>query len=238
MDPLPQIETALRASFLFPVLTPNERRRFLDSARPKSWRADDLIFSMGDPGNAMMVVQSGKVRISYPAADGRVMLLGDLGPGGVFGEIALLDGGDRSADATALTDCTLLVFQRRAFTDLLEGNALLVDAVLKLICSRLRTSDERMAELAFADLPSRLAKILLARARPTAQGGPRCVDDTQSALAGFVGGSRENINRCLRRWAKAELVAISEGRIILLDLDGLRRAVGWTRPNPGREGWD
>jgi CRP/FNR family transcriptional regulator, cyclic AMP receptor protein len=223
VDPLHEIELALRASFLFPVLSSEERQRFLSSGRPKSWRADQVIFSMGDPGNSMMVVKSGKVRISYPAADGRAMLLCDLGAGGVFGEIALLDGGNRSADAIALTDCALILFPRKAFTELLEGNSMLVDAVLKLVCGRLRTSDERMAELAFSDLSSRLAKTLLARARALTKTGQLCVDDSQSALAGFVGGSRENVNRYLRRWVKAGFINVAEGRITVLNPDALAR---------------
>jgi CRP/FNR family transcriptional regulator, cyclic AMP receptor protein len=223
VDPLLEIEPALRASFLFPLLSSDERRRFLVSGRLKSWRAEQAIFSMGDPGNSMMVVKSGKVRISYPAADGRAMLLCDLGAGGVFGEIALLDGGNRSADAMALTDCALILFPRKAFTELLEGNSMLVDALLKLVCGRLRNSDQRMAELAFSDLSSRLAKTLLARARTLTMNGLLYVDDSQSALAGFVGGSRENVNRYLRRWVKAGLIHVAEGRITVLNPDALAR---------------
>ena len=220
-----EIEAALRSSFIFPVLGPAERERFIASARPHSWRAGEPIFFMGDVGTSMMLVQTGEVRISYPSAEGRAVLLSELKPGAVFGEIALLDGGERSADATASTNCTLLVFERRAFMELLESNWPLTEAVLKLVCARLRRSDERMADLAFFDLPSRLAKTLLARARPAPGGGPARVSDTQGALAALVGGSRENVNRYLRRWEKEGLIAIAEGRISLLDPEGLAR--GW-----------
>ena len=109
---------------------------------------------MGDPSGSMMLVQAGEVTISYPAPDGRVVLLSELWPGAVFGEIALLDGGERSADATAATNCTLLVFERRDFVGMLEHNWPLAEAVLRLVCARLRRSDERMADLAFFDLPA------------------------------------------------------------------------------------
>ena len=220
-----EIEAALRSSFIFPVLGPAERERFIASARPHSWRAGEPIFFMGDVGTSMMLVQTGEVRISYPSAEGRAILLTELKPGAVFGEIALLDGGERSADATASTNCTLLVFERGAFMQLLEGNWPLTEAVLKLVCARLRRSDERMADLAFFDLPGRLAKTLLGRARPAPGGGPARVSDTQGALAALVGGSRENVNRYLRRWAKEGLIAIADGRISLLDPEGLAR--GW-----------
>ena len=221
-----QIEAALRASFIFSVLPPAERERFIASARRQTWGAGETIFSMGDPGDSMVLVQTGEVRISYPAPDGRAVLLSELAAGDVFGEIALLDGGERSADATAGTNCTLLFFERKAFMDLLENNWLLTEAVLKLVCSRLRRSDERMADLAFFDLPRRLAKALLARARPAPGGGPLRVNDTQAALAAQVGGSRENVNRYLRKWQQDGLITVADRRISLLDTEGLARVVG------------
>jgi CRP-like cAMP-binding protein len=221
-----QIEAALRASFIFPALGPAERERFIASARPQSWRAGEPIFLMGDIGTSMMLVQTGEVRVSYPSAEGRAVLLGELKPGAVFGEIALLDGGERSADAIASTNCTLLVFERRPFVDLLESSWPLAEAVLKLVCARLRRSDERMADLAFFDLPGRLAKALLARAQPGRTGGPSRVSDTQGTLAALAGGSRENVNRYLRKWQKEGLITIAGGRINLLDPEGLARIVG------------
>jgi CRP/FNR family transcriptional regulator, cyclic AMP receptor protein len=221
-----EIEAALRASFIFPVLGATERERFIASARQRSFRAGEAIFRMGDPGEAMMLLQTGEVRIGYPAADGRAMILAELKPGAVFGEIALLDGGERSADAIARTNCTLLVFERRVFMAMLEASWPLTEAVLRLVCARLRRSDERMADLAFSDLPGRLAKLLLSRARPPPSGGPPRVSDTQGALAALAGGSRENVNRWLRKWQKEGLIAITEGRISLLDPDGLARTAG------------
>jgi len=141
----------------------------------------------------------------------------------VFGEVALLDGGNRSADATAITNCRLLVFERSGFLDLLRGNWLLTEAVLKLVCTRLRQADDGLADLAFFDVPGRLAKTLLARARPAPGGGPSHVSDTQGALAAMAGSSRETVNRTLRKWAKSGLVAIADGRIFLLDRDALAR---------------
>jgi CRP/FNR family transcriptional regulator, cyclic AMP receptor protein len=218
-----QIEAALRASFIFPILGPNERERFIDSARQQSFRSGEPIFLMGDAGTSMMLVQAGEVRITYPSAEGRAVLLSELKPGAIFGEVALLDGGERSADATAGTNCSLFVFERRPFMELLRENWALTEAVLKLVCARLRRSDERMADLAFFDLPGRLAKVLLARGRPAPGGGPSRVSDTQGALAALVGGSRENVNRWLRKWEKQDLIAIAEGRITILDPDGLAR---------------
>ena len=103
-----EIEEALRGSFLFPLLGPSERDRFIAAAHARCWRAGASIFVQDDPGTSMMLVRTGTVRIGYPTPEGRTFLLAELGPGSVFGEIALLDGGPRSADATAATDCTPL----------------------------------------------------------------------------------------------------------------------------------
>ncbi len=193
------IEEALRGSFLFPLLAPAERAQFIAAAHPRSCPAGTAIFVLGDPSASMILLRSGTVRIGYPTPDGRTFLLAELGPGSVFGEIALLDAGPRSADATAVTDCTLLSFERRDFLRLLEHNWGLVEAVLQVVCARLRTADAHIADLAFASLPGRLAKALIARANPGPD-GRREFSDTQGALADMVGGSREAVNRCLRRW--------------------------------------
>jgi CRP-like cAMP-binding protein len=222
----PEIEEALRGSFLFPLLDPAERDRFLSAARPRSWPAGASIFVMDDPGTSMMLVRSGAVRIGYPTPEGRTFLLAELGPGAVFGEIALLDGGPRSADATAATDCTLLAFERRDFLPLLEHNWRLAEAVLRVVCGRLRQADAHIADLAFSDLPGRLAKMLIARARPDAGDGRPCVTDAQGTLAAMVGGSREAVNRCLRKWQKAGLVAVGERGILLLDPEALADVAG------------
>ena len=224
VDNAPGMENALRGSFLFPLLGEGERHRFFAAARSRSWKAGATIFLVDDPGSAMMLVRSGTVRISYPTLDGRVFLLADLGPGDVLGEIAMLDGGNRSADATALTDCTLLVFERREFMPLLEGNWRLAEAVLKVVCERLRKADAHIADLAFADLPSRLAKALIARGQAGSD-GEVLVMDSQSTLAAMVGSSREAVNRCLRKWQDAGLVTIADGRIAVADPELLAEAV-------------
>ncbi len=218
-------EAALRGSFLFPLLDAGERARFIAAARPRSWKAGATIFVVDDPGSTMMLVRSGSVRISYPTADGRSFLLAELGPGDVLGEIALLDGGARSADATAATDCTLLVFERRDFLPLMEGNWRLAVAVLRVVCARLRQADAHIADLAFSDLPVRLAKALLSRAA-AARDGTLQVTDSQSTLAAMVGGSREAVNRCLRKWQAAGLVSVADGRITIEDPEGLSEAAG------------
>ncbi|MFO1143924.1 MAG: Crp/Fnr family transcriptional regulator [Amaricoccus sp.] len=220
-----EVEEALRKSFLFPLLGPDEQARFLAAAHSRSWTAGTPIVAMGEPGTSMMLVRVGNVRISRPSTEGRSIVLAELGPGAVFGEIALLDGGPRTADVGAVTNCTLLLFERRDFMPLLEHNWRLAEAVLRMVCERLRRADAYIADLAFSDLPARLAKTLVARSH-RGPGGAVVVDDTQGALAAMIGGSREAVNRCLRKWEKAGLIAMNAGRIALSDPDGLAKLAG------------
>ena len=204
-----EVEEALRNSFLFPLLDPDERDRFIAAAHPRSWSAGTPIVAMDEPGTSMMLVRIGTVRISRPSSEGRSIVLAELRPGAVFGEIALLDGGPRTADVGAATYCTLLVFQRRDFVPLLEHNWPLAEAngLRAPAPGRRRYRRPRLLRL-----PGRLAKTLIARAHR----GPAStvvIDGRKGALAAMIGGSREAVNRCLRKWEKAGLVAMSSGRM-------------------------
>jgi CRP-like cAMP-binding protein len=221
-----EIEDALRGSFLFPLLDPDERARFIAAAHPRTWRAGASVCVMGDEGSSMMLVRRGLLRVTRPSPEGRAFLLAELGPGAVVGEIALLDGGPRSADVTAVAETTLLVFERRDFVPLLEHNWRLTEAVLRMVCERLRSADMHIADLAFSDLPERLAKTLIARAHRGPRGRPATVSDTQGALAAMIGGSREAVNRCLKKWERDGVIAVADGRIALADPETLARLAG------------
>ena len=156
----------LEQSPLFTQMDENSRRDLIGQAIPRSFGPGETVCRIGDPGGSMMAVLAGTVRISLPTVRGKEIILGDLHTGELFGEIALLDGKPRSANATALTKCELLVLERRNVIPFLERNPAACLQLMELLCARIRRSDERMADLAFFDLPSRLAKALLARAQP------------------------------------------------------------------------
>ncbi|OBY25682.1 MULTISPECIES: Crp/Fnr family transcriptional regulator [Leisingera] len=181
------------------------------------------IFRCGSPGDSMMAIARGTVRISAMAPTARDVVLTDLNQGDVFGEIALLDGGGRSADAHALTNCTLLILERHAFLQVLQTAPDLAVRLIELLCARMRRSDERMMEIAFLQLPPRLARTLLRLASGGGARPAKRLAQSQSEIADMIGGSRENVNRCLRKWQKAGLIGLADGWIILLDPAGLAR---------------
>lgn len=198
----------LDGGLLFRALDEAARDELVNRARRCRYAAGDPVFHLGDPGQSMMAVLSGTVRISLVTSRGRDVVLADLGPGEVFGEVALLDGRDRSAGARALTDCELLVLDRRDVVPLLERRPDLCLRLLSLLCGRLRRSDERMADIAFSELPTRLAKTLLAQAGASAGERLRL---SQGELADMVGSARENVNRHLSDWRRRGIVELGKG---------------------------
>jgi CRP/FNR family cyclic AMP-dependent transcriptional regulator len=166
----------------------------------------------------MMAVVTGTVRIVAPSPQGKEIVLGELKAGEVFGEIALLDGGERSADAVALTNCELVALERRDLMAALQRNPEACLRLLEVVCKRLRETDERITEIAFFELPVRLAKVLL-RTTVHAAGSARAANPkvalSQRELGNMIGGTRESVNRCLRGWQRRGIIRLAKGWIIL-----------------------
>lgn len=195
---------------LFQAFDEETRRTLALRAVRKHYCAGDTIFAVGAEGQAMMAIAAGVVRISYPTARGRAVVLADLGPGEVFGEVALLDGRERSATATAVTACEVVVLERCHVVPVLRERPDICMRLLDLLCARLRRSDERMADIAFSQLPARLAKTILSRA-----GDGERLDLSQNDIADMVGSARENVNRQLRAWKRSGIVDIGVGWIAI-----------------------
>jgi CRP/FNR family transcriptional regulator, cyclic AMP receptor protein len=204
---------------LFRRLSDGEREALFARARTQKYAANESIFLMGSPGDRMVAVLSGTIRISVPSPDGKEIVLAILGPGEICGEIALLDGKERTADARAATDCSVVVLERR---DVLAFFAQYPDAWSKLIdvlCERLRTADQQMAEFALSPVPVRLAKALLRLATSDGQalnGRPaERVHLTQRELGNVIGATRESVNKYLRAWQRQGRVQIADRLIVI-----------------------
>jgi CRP/FNR family transcriptional regulator, cyclic AMP receptor protein len=211
----------LEQSPLFAQMDETSRRELIGQAIPRSFAAGETVCRIGDPGGSMMGVLAGTVRISLPTVKGKEVILGDLHVGELFGEIALLDGKPRSANATALTRCELLVLERRNIIPHLTKNPAVCLQLMELLCARIRRSDERMADLAFFELPTRLAKLLLSYAAEKT-GKETRISSSQTELAEMVGATRENVNRCLRDWQRRGLVKLQDGWTVIVDPEKLR----------------
>ena len=210
---------------LFRGLNPKERADLAARARMRNFSAGETIFLMGASGDSMMAVLDGNVRISVPSPEGKEIVLAIIQPGEVFGEIAVLDGKERTAEATAMTDCTLAVLERRDVMAFLESNPTGWPRLVDLLCARLRHSDRQIAEMAFLQLPVRLAKALLRMADMAAglagaRAGAR-IRLTQRELGNIVGMTRESVNKCLREWQRKGIIRVDDNAIVIVKRDEL-----------------
>ena len=222
--PTPERRRVLRRSALFAGLPDDEIDAILAHAAIRRYAANAQIFYKGDPGSSMMAVLRGRVVIRVPSSDGREVILNIINEGEIFGEIALLDGKERTADATAMTDCEVLVVARPSFLPLLE-RPLITRELLKVLCERLRRTSEQIEDVVFLDLAARIAKTLLrfAEVDGVPQSGARVVlGMSQRELGNLVGASREKVNRRLQAWRRAGIITIESGTIFIRDPAALR----------------
>lgn len=219
----------LLRSALLGGLRDEDLDRLVEYVRVAGYAADQEIFSHGDPGHSMMIVVSGKVKITSPSPSGSEVVLNVVDAGEVFGEIALLDGKPRSGDATAMVDSELLVLERREFIPFLEKYPRVSTALLAQLCERLRQTTEMVEDALFLDLPARLSKTLLNLARRFGQetdDGVRIgLKLSQQELGTFVGMTRESINKQLRAWSEQGLVQVDRGLITILDSEALEQEI-------------
>jgi len=203
-------------------LTRQEMDEVLRHARTRRLQPDQLLFAKGDPGDGLLVVLSGQIKISTLSEAGKEVILNILGPGEIFGEIALLDGKERTANAHAIGACELLVLPRPDFMRFLERHPQVNRRLLEVLCARLRWVSESYEDVVFKRLPNRLAKKLVLLAEHF---GEACEDGRrialqlpQQELAKMVGATRESANKHMRLWEDAGLIAYRQGYITVLDL--------------------
>jgi CRP-like cAMP-binding protein len=139
--------TMLRSHGLFGKLTPQHIDRLSSCIVTKTAKRGTNIFAKGGLGSRLWAIREGTVKISAPLVDGKDAVFDMLGKGDIFGEIALLDGNPRTADATAVTDCELYVIERRDFLPLMREDPEIALRLIEILCSRLRRPPSRLKRL-------------------------------------------------------------------------------------------
>jgi CRP/FNR family transcriptional regulator, cyclic AMP receptor protein len=214
---------------LFGKLSANEIDALISYARIERYQAGREIFAKGSPGQSLMGVLRGSVKISSLSDGGKEIVFTIFNAGDIFGEIAVLDGDERSADATAMTDCELLVVNRRDFLRVLETRADLCMILLRILCRRIRLTSEQVEDVMFRHLESRVAKALLHLAESVSlhgiQGPSVELHISQRELGNMAGGSRESVNKHLQDWQSQGLIALGKGSIMIRDVGALERLV-------------
>ena len=219
----------LARHFLMSEFTDDELSELVKRGRRRSYDAHETIFLKGDPGDRLYAILKGRVTISSVSAEGKEILLNILEEGELFGEIAMLDGKERTADARARTVSELLFIDRRDFFDFLTRHPDACFRLLGVLCTRLRWTSQIIEDAVFLDLPQRLAKKLLAFAEIYGEeedDGVRIgLQLSQQELANIMGTSRESVNRQLNHWRELGLMTVNHGRITLIRPDDLRAIV-------------
>jgi CRP-like cAMP-binding protein len=218
----------LQRSPLFRDLAPAVLERIAALATQRAYRRGEIVFSHGDAGDALFAVVTGKIRISTGSAAGREIFLNIMEPGDTFGEIALLDGGPRTATATAIAAAELVSIRRGPLFELLEREPRTALELLRLCGERLRWTSGLLEDAALLDAPARLAKRLLSldELHGEKRGDGRVVRISQEELGSFLGISRQSVNEQLQEWRAKGWVELGRGTVVVRDAAALRKAIG------------
>ena len=193
-------------------------------SRVRTLRRGQVVFTAGDPGDTVIVVISGRVRVVVRSADGGELTLTVIGPGGMFGELGVADGGPRSADAETLEGCRLLFVPREMIRDICRREPTAEHALLRSIAANLRRLTEAVSDLVFLDLPRRVAKVLLSQ--PRGEDGLIWPPVSQEELAHQVGGSRQSVNVALRGFERRGWIQMRGRAVTVTQAAALDRFAG------------
>ncbi len=226
-----EVETSaglLRSVPLFADLEEDELERFSRVAVPRSFPAGTRVFHEGDRSDACYIVREGSFRVTREHSDGRAITLATLGPGEVFGELAMLDGDTRSASAESLTDGELLALPATDVRNLLARHPEISVKLVAALVRRLREANERISRQSFQTVPSRVAGVLsqlVAETTRGGEGGDVTIRMNQADLAQLAGTSRESVSRFLADLERAGVVRSGRGRVTVLDAEKLHNYI-------------
>jgi len=219
-------EDILRRAPLLAAVDEESAKAIIARMRAVELSRGDRLFHEGDPGDALYVIETGKIKLARRAADGRENLLAILGPGEMFGELSLFDPGPRVATAVAVSNARVHSLTRDDFVPLLDQPRVAL-SLLAALGRRLRRTNEALADLVFSDVPGRVAKALLDLSsrfgRPVEDGVLVAHELTQEELAQLVGASRETVNKALADFAGRGWLRLEARAVTILDVERLTR---------------
>src|SRR3984957_19322867 len=217
--------SALSRTQIFQSLPPAEIDAISARAAVRRVARNEAVLRRGDSNGGMVVIMSGRVRISVVSEDGKEATLGVLGAGEILGEMSLLDGEACSADVTAQEDCLLLVIERGQFLALLRANSVLCLHLMTMLTKRLRRANSALEDMALLDLPTRLGRLLARLASdygvPVRSGTRIEVRLSQKDLSTLGGASREKVKKQIRQWEEEGVLSKDSGRMVIADARAL-----------------
>jgi CRP/FNR family transcriptional regulator, cyclic AMP receptor protein len=210
---------------LFSELSDPELERVAQVAVPRSFPRETRVFHEGDHGDACYIIRDGSCRVTREHPDGRAITLANLGPGSIFGELAMLDGEARSASVEAVEDTNLLALPARDVRALIRSHPEMGEKLIVALTRRLREANERITRQSFQTVPSRVAGVLN---QLLAEGdlAPQLRDGVtirlrQSDLAQLAGTSRESVSRFLATLERAGIVRVGRAKVTIIQPERL-----------------
>jgi CRP/FNR family cyclic AMP-dependent transcriptional regulator len=225
------VAAALHQTAIFGELPDSALRELAQVCLQRTYRRGQFLWYQGDPGDYLVVIVQGLVKVTVTSPRGDEMLLVTLGPSEVVGELSVIDGGPRSASVVALRPTTGIVIGRAALIALMQRSPICFDVLLRSLGALVRRLTEQATDLVFLDLAARVAKLLLREAEGRSgeqrQGALVDLGLTQTELAQMVGASRPAVNRVLQGLAaRGAISIINGGKIMIQDSSALRRRAG------------
>ncbi len=229
MDPQ-EIAKLLEQTPLLAGVPPEELAALAGRTLERTFRAGEVVFHEGDPGDTLFVVAEGAVKVFVTSERADEMVLAVLSRPQAFGELAVVDGGPRSASVQAVEPTVLLALVRSALLDVLHSRPGLAEVLLRSLGSLVRRMIEQAGDLVFLDLHGRLAKLIvgMAERQGMAEGEELALElpVTQRDLAGMVGGSRQTVNAILHSFQDRGFLEVRGRTLVIRDLEALRRRAG------------
>ena len=207
---------------LFATLDDRDIEPLIGYARVDRVAKGGVIFSTGQAGSGLLAVMSGAVKISALSGEGKEVVHNVIHPGEVFGEIALLDGRPRTANATAIAESEILALDRNDFIPFLKLNPDVGLTLLSVLCERMRRFSDQVEDVLFLDVAGRLAKTVLRLSTPDMT-GKRRVRATQKEMGQMIGLSRESTNKQLQAWVRNKWILIEKGGLIVKNAAALEK---------------
>ena len=215
----------LRLHFFFSALSARDEQELLKRTRCRRVPARRILFQQGDAGDGLYGILAGRVAFTVDSVDGKELILNVIGPGEFFGEIALLDGKGRTATAVTRDACRLLFIARSEFLSFFGERPEAMSRVIELLCARLRRSTEYIADAAFLDLSTRLAKQLVTLAHDDGSSPEAALRISHAELAAMLGVSRERVSMQLAAWSDKGILDQGRGHLVVRDRQALENVI-------------
>jgi CRP-like cAMP-binding protein len=211
---------------LFQEVSAETLHRLVQSVELKEVRRRQVVYLPGDPGRAVFFVNGGRIKISKVTRDGKELTLAYRGPGEIFGELALIDGGPREEMAEAMDNALVSEIDRTRFEEIVQREGIIGYRLTKVVAQRRRDVENKIEQLIFKDVNAKLAELLL---RLAAEYG---IDDSRGTLvslkithqemANLIGSTRETVSLTLSQFKRKGLIQTDGRKVILADREGLR----------------